>query len=66
MAKLTAVQTAPNCRWVRLDYRFLGIRLPAETISPWRCVRPYQTPRNVTDEECAACEFFEAEENAEN
>jgi hypothetical protein len=65
MEKLTAVQTAWNCRWVRLDYRFIGAAAPGEPVSPWRCVRPIQEPRNVTEEECAACEFWEAEEDAE-
>jgi hypothetical protein len=63
MAKLTAVQTASSCRWIRLDYRFIGIRPQKEPVSPWRCVRPIREPRNVTEEECAVCKFWEPEDD---
>jgi hypothetical protein len=63
MSKLIAVQTASNCRWIRLDYGFLGIRTSSEPISPWRCVRPAGKLRNVTDEECSTCQFWEPEDD---
>jgi hypothetical protein len=66
MPKLIAVQTASNCRWIRLDYRFFGITPPKQAMSPWRCVRPFEEPRSVMEEECAACEFWEPEDDYED
>jgi hypothetical protein len=66
MPKLIAADTALNCRWIRLDYRFMGAASSDEPVSPWRCVRPVRPPRNVTEEECARCEFWEAEEDLED
>ena len=57
MPKLIAVQTASNCRWIRLDNRFFGIRPSGEPTSPWRCVRLFEKPRSVTEEECARASF---------
>jgi hypothetical protein len=66
MPKLIAVQTASNCRWIRLDNRFFGIRPSSQPATPWRCVRPLQKPRSVTEEECASCEFWEPEDDDED
>ena len=63
MPKLGADQTASNCRWIRLDYRFFGITPSNAPVSPWRCVRPSGKPRSVTDEECGKCEFWEPEDD---
>ena len=66
MAKLTAVQTASNCRWIRIDERFISISGSNRPISPWRCVRPFEEPRSVLEEECASCEFWEPEDDDED
>jgi hypothetical protein len=62
-ATLVAIQTAWNCRWVRFGYRPIGTPEHIRLAEQWRCVRPPSVPRDVTEEECARCEFWEADDD---
>jgi hypothetical protein len=67
------VQFPWNCRWVRLDYQFVGIPEQEQPDGGWLCVRPRRgrltaecAPPHVTEEECARCEFWESDHQPEN
>jgi hypothetical protein len=60
------VQFPWNCRWVRLAHQFVGIPNQEQPDGLWWCVRPRRgrltadcAPLDVTEEECAGCEFWE-------
>ena len=67
------VQFPWNCRWVRLPCQFIGIPELEQPDGPWVCVRPRRghltvncAPPHVTEEECAACAFWEPDHQPES
>ena len=55
------LQTTWDCRWSRPGYRLTGVEEAEQPEAVWMCVRTGHR-RPVTDEECATCPLWEADE----
>lgn len=60
--RIATLQPIWDCRWSRLGHQPHGVdeRRPAETA--WVCVRHPGKRRNVTEQECEECGFWEKED----
>lgn len=57
---IESLHSAWNCRWSHLGYRLARVPEHEQPDSLWVCVRPPNPRRSVTEDECAKCEFWEA------
>jgi hypothetical protein len=55
------LQTIWDCRWSRPGYRLTNVEESDQPEAVWMCVRA-GTRRSVSEEECASCPHWEADE----
>ena len=62
--RVAVVQTPWDCRWSQPGHRLTGVDEDHQPEGRWVCTRsmPIGLRRTVTDEECATCEYWEADE----
>ena len=67
-AAMKDVQYPWNCQWARLACQVVSIPEREQSDDLWVCMRPRRgrltvscAPPHVTEEECAGCDFWEAE-----